>query len=228
MIPRPDRPLIVALDTSDLDEAERLAAALAPEVGMLKIGFELFWAHGPEAVRRITPHGPVFMDSKLHDIPTTVERASANIARLGVHMFNVHALGGDAMMRAALEGAKRGADAAGVAMPLVTAVTVLSSQSGDDLAFPASLAWEAKSAGLDGVVVSGEDVRDVRDVCGEAFCLAVPGIRPGRHERARPGPRAHAERCDRARRGLSHRRSRDHDGGRSGRRGARSITREVR
>ena len=75
MIPRPDRPLIVALDTSDLDEAERLAAALGPEVGMLKIGFELFWAHGPEAVRRITPHGPVFMDSKLHDIPTTVERA---------------------------------------------------------------------------------------------------------------------------------------------------------
>ena len=178
MIPRPDRPLIVALDTSDLDAAERLAAALGPEVGMLKIGFELFWAHGPEAVQRIAPHGPVFMDSKLHDIPTTVERASANIARLGVHMFNVHALGGDAMMRAALEGAKRGADAAGVAMPLVTAVTVLSSQSGDDLASPASLAWEAKSAGLDGVVVSGEDVRDVRDVCGEAFCLAVPGIRP--------------------------------------------------
>jgi len=178
VIPRPDRPLIVALDVSDLDEAERLAAALAPEVGMVKIGFELFWAHGPEAVRRITPYGPVFMDSKLHDIPTTVERASANIARLGVRMFNVHALGGDAMMRAALEGAKRGADAVGVAMPLVTAVTVLSSYSGDDLASPASLAWEAKSAGLDGVVVSGEDVRDVRDACGEAFCLAVPGIRP--------------------------------------------------
>jgi orotidine-5'-phosphate decarboxylase len=178
VIPRPERPLIVALDVSDLDEAERLAVALAPEVGMVKIGFELFWAHGPEAVRRITPHAPVFMDSKLHDIPTTVERASANIARLGVHMFNVHALGGDAMMRAALEGAKRGADAAGVSMPLVTAVTVLSSHSGDDLASPASLAWEAKSAGLDGVVVSGEDVRDVRDVCGEEFCLAVPGIRP--------------------------------------------------
>jgi len=178
VIPRPDRPVIVALDVSELEEAERLAIALGPEVGMLKIGFELFWAHGPEAVRRIIPHGPVFMDSKLHDIPTTVERASANIARLGVRMFNVHALGGEAMMRAALEGAKRGADAAGVPMPLVTAVTVLSSQSGDDLASPASLAWEAKSAGLDGVVVSGEDVRDVRDACGEAFCLAVPGIRP--------------------------------------------------
>jgi len=178
VIPRPDKPVIVALDVSDLDEAERLAGALTSEVGMLKIGFELFWAYGPAALQRITPHGPVFMDSKLHDIPTTVERASANIARLGVRMFNVHALGGDAMMRAALEGAKRGADAAGVAMPLVIAVTVLSSQSGDDLASPASLAWEAKAAGLDGVVVSGEDVRDVRDACGDAFCLVVPGIRP--------------------------------------------------
>ena len=178
MIPRPDKPVIVALDVSDLNAAERLARALASEVGMLKIGFELFWAYGPEAVQRIIPHGPVFMDSKLHDIPTTVERASANIARLGVRMFNVHALGGDAMMRAALEGARRGADAAGVAMPLVIAVTVLSSQSGDELASPASLAWEAKDAGLDGVVVSGEDVRDVRDACGDAFCLVVPGIRP--------------------------------------------------
>jgi orotidine-5'-phosphate decarboxylase len=129
-------------------------------------------------VRRVARTAPVFVDSKLHDIPTTVERASANIARLGVAMMNVHALGGDAMMRAALDGARRGAEAAGVDPPLVVAVTVLSSQSGEGLATPASLAWEAKQAGLDGVVVSGEDVRDVRDACGDAFCLAVPGIRP--------------------------------------------------
>ena len=77
---------------------------------MLKVGFELFWAYGPEAVRRIASHAPVFVDAKLHDIPNTVERAAANIARLGVAMLNVHALGGEAMMRAALEGAERGAD----------------------------------------------------------------------------------------------------------------------
>jgi orotidine-5'-phosphate decarboxylase len=145
---------------------------------MLKVGFELFWAHGPQAVRRVALRGPVFVDSKLHDIPTTVERASANIARLGVAMVNVHALGGIDMMRAALAGARRGADEAGVSVPLVIAVTVLSSHSGEDLASPASLAWEALQAGLDGVVVSGEDVRDVREACGEAFCLVVPGIRP--------------------------------------------------
>ena len=181
-MPRPENPpknpLVVALDVSDLDEADRLAGTLAPHVGMLKVGLELSWAAGPEAVRRIAARGPVFVDAKLHDIPTTVERASANIASLGVAMCNVHALGGPAMMRAALEGAHRGAEAAGVPVPLVVAVTVLSSQAGEDLASPASLAWEAQEAGLDGVVVSGDDVRAVREVCGEEFVLVVPGIRP--------------------------------------------------
>jgi orotidine-5'-phosphate decarboxylase len=178
MIPHPDNPLIVALDISDLGGAETLAASLAPHVGMLKVGLELFWAHGPDAVRRIATHGPLFVDSKLHDIPTTVERASANIAKLGVAMFNVHALGGETMMRAARDGADRGAAEGGHDVPLVIGVTVLSSSSGEDLASPSSLAFEAKSAGLDGVVVSGSDVGEVRDVCGDAFCLVVPGIRP--------------------------------------------------
>lgn len=178
MIPRPADPLVAALDVSSVDEAERLAALLSPHVGMLKVGLELVWAAGPAAVRRIAAHGPVFVDCKLHDIPTTVERAAANVARLGVAMLNVHALGGEAMMRAARRGAERGAGEAGAELPLVVAVTVLSSQAGEGLAIPASLAFEAKAAGLDGVVVSGEDVEDVRATCGEEFCLVVPGIRP--------------------------------------------------
>ncbi len=178
MNPPPANPIVAAIDRSALEEAEALAGLLVREVGMLKVGLELLWAHGPEAVRRIASIGPVFVDAKLHDIPTTVERAAANIASLGVAMMNVHALGGDAMMRAAVAGARRGSEAAGVPMPLAIAVTVLSSQSGEELASPASLAYEAKAAGLDGVVVSGEDVRDVRDACGDDFCLVVPGIRP--------------------------------------------------
>ena len=178
MIPRPENPLVVALDVSDLDQAELLAAALSPHVAMLKIGLELFWSAGPEAVQRMRAHAPVFVDAKLHDIPNTVERAAANIARLGVRMLNVHALGGEAMMRAARRGADRGAAEAGVPPPLVLAVAVLSSQSGEGLASPASLAFEARSSGLDGVVVSGDNVEDVRAVCGDAFCLVVPGIRP--------------------------------------------------
>lgn len=145
---------------------------------MLKVGLELFWAEGPRAVTEITALGPVFVDCKLHDIPNTVERAAANVARLGVAMLNVHALGGDAMMRAAVAGAQRGAEEGSHPKPLVIAVTVLSSNSGEELASPASLAFEAREAGLDGVVVSGDDVGDVRDACGEGFRLVVPGIRP--------------------------------------------------
>jgi orotidine-5'-phosphate decarboxylase len=178
MIPRPTDPIVAALDVSTLEEADRLAEILAPHVGMLKVGLELAWSAGPEAVRRIAAHAPVFVDCKLHDIPTTVERAAANVARLGVAMLNVHALGGEAMMRAGAAGARRGAAGAGVEPPLVVAVTVLSSHAGEGLASPASLAFEAKAAGLDGVVVSGEDVEDVRATCGEEFCLVVPGIRP--------------------------------------------------
>ncbi|MBI3648182.1 MAG: orotidine-5'-phosphate decarboxylase [Actinobacteria bacterium] len=178
VIPRPENPLIVALDVSELGRAEELASALAPHVGMLKVGLELCWAIGPDAVRKVARHAPVFVDSKLHDIPNTVERAAANIARLGPRMLNVHALGGVEMMRAALRGATRGAEEAGAPRPMVLAVTVLSSHAGEDLASPASLAFEARAAGLDGVVVSGRDVRDVREACGEDFCLVVPGIRP--------------------------------------------------
>jgi orotidine-5'-phosphate decarboxylase len=177
MRPRPENPLIVALDVSDAERAARLSSTLAPHVGMLKIGLELFTAVGPEGVASVREFGPVFLDLKLHDIPNTVERASANVARLGVRMFNVHALGGEGMMRAAVEGAHRGADAVGAAMPLVLGVTVLSSLA-EGLTSPATLAFEAKAAGLDGVVVSGSDVRDVRDACGDDFVLVVPGIRP--------------------------------------------------
>jgi orotidine-5'-phosphate decarboxylase len=178
VIPRPENPLAVALDLSDLDRAEALAGELGPHVGLLKVGLELSWAHGPEAVRRIAAHGPVFVDAKLHDIPNTVERASANIARLGPAMFNVHALGGEAMIAAAARGAERGAREAGLAVPMLIAVTVLSSLAGESLASPASLAFEARAAGAVGAVVSGDDVSTVRDVMGEEFCVVVPGIRP--------------------------------------------------
>ena len=178
MIPRPTNPLIVALDVSDLDRARELVEALTPHAAMLKVGLELFWACGPRGVSEVARQAPVFVDCKLHDIPNTVERAAANVARLGVSMFNVHALGGEGMMRAAMDGARRGADEAGVPMPRILGVTVLSSHAGEGLASPASLAFEAQAAGLDGVVVSGEDVRDVREVLGEQACLVVPGIRP--------------------------------------------------
>jgi len=178
LIPRPDNPLVVALDLSDLDRAEEMADALAPHVGLVKVGLELLSAHGPEAVRRVGAVAPVFVDAKLHDIPNTVERASRNYARLGIAMLTVHALGGEAMVASAVRGAAQGAGEGGHPMPLVAGVTVLSSIAGEGLASPASLAFEARAAGATAAVVSGEDVASVRAVMGEEFCLVVPGIRP--------------------------------------------------
>jgi orotidine-5'-phosphate decarboxylase len=172
-------PLIVALDRPDLEGAERLAAALAGSVGLLKVGLELFVANGPPAVERVRAHAPVFLDLKLHDIPTTVGRAARQAGRLGPTLLTVHALGGEAMVRAAVDGAAEGADAAGLDPPNVLAVTVLSSVGGESLASPASLAFEALSAGAAGVVVSGDDVREVREALGDGPIVVVPGVRPG-------------------------------------------------
>ena len=177
MIPRPDNPLIVALDVSEPGEAEVLARRLEGPAGLLKVGLELFTAAGPDVVPRIAAVAPVFLDLKLHDIPNTVEGAARNAARLG-----------EAMVAAAVRGAAAGAQAIGHAPPLVLAVTVLSSLAGEGLASPSSLAFEAVAAGAGGVVVSGQDVTNVRDVLGAEACLVVPGIRPAGsngHDQAR-------------------------------------------
>jgi orotidine-5'-phosphate decarboxylase len=178
-VTRVGNPLVVALDRADLDEAERIAGSLAGSVGLLKVGLELFVANGPDAVTRIRTHAPVFLDLKLHDIPNTVGRAARQAGRLGPTLLTVHALGGEPMVRAAVEGAAEGAAAAGFDEPSVIAVTVLSSVGGESLASPASLAFEAVAAGAAGVVVSGDDVREVREALGEEPFIVVPGVRPG-------------------------------------------------
>jgi orotidine-5'-phosphate decarboxylase len=171
-------PLIVAIDTSDPGHAERLAAQVAGLVAFVKVGLELFTAAGPAAVERVRHHAPVFLDLKLHDIPTTVFRAARNAARLDVELLTVHALGGMDMVRAATEGAVDGAASVGLEPPAILGVTVLSSVAGEGLASPASLAFEAVSAGARGAVVSGPDVREVREALGAGPLLVVPGIRP--------------------------------------------------
>jgi len=174
----PPNPLVVAIDTSDLEAAAALSAALAGAVGMVKVGLELFTAAGPSSVSRLAEHAPVFLDLKLHDIPTTVGRAARNAGRLGAAMLTVHALGGPEMVRAAVDGAAEGAKGAGTAPPQVVAVTVLSSLAEAAGASPASLAFEAVTAGARGAVVSGDDVKDVREALGQDPLLVVPGIRP--------------------------------------------------
>lgn len=180
-MPRQTNPLIVAADLSDADAAEDLARRLGSLVAMVKVGLELFTAAGPAAAERVRAHAGLFLDLKLHDIPTTVGRAARNTGGLGARLLTVHALGGPNMVRAAVEGAAEGAGAADVAPPTILAVTVLSSLAGEGLASPASLAFEAVAAGAGGVVVSGDDVREVREALGEEPLLVVPGIRPSGH-----------------------------------------------
>jgi orotidine-5'-phosphate decarboxylase len=171
-------PLVVALDTSDMATAVALAEQLSGTVRLLKVGLQLFTAAGPDAVGRVREHTPVVLDLKLHDIPTTVGRAARNAGRLGPTLLTVHALGGPAMVEAAVREVAAGAKDAGFEPPSVVAVTVLSSIGGESLASPASLAFEAVSAGAAGVVVSGDDVKTVREVLGDDPIIVVPGVRP--------------------------------------------------
>ena len=176
---QPHERLVVALDVPTLAEAEGLARQLTGSVGWFKVGLELFAAHGPAAVESIRAHGPVFLDVKLHDIPTTVERAASRIAELGVGLVTVHAGGGGPMVEAAV----RGLGSAGE----VLAVTVLTSTSDAELAAiglgPAAvqvpqLARLATQAGAPGLVCAPRDLPAVRDAVGPAVRLVTPGVRP--------------------------------------------------
>ena len=189
MIPRPSNPLVVALDVSEprrgraAGARSRAARGHAQGRPRARVGATVPTRSG---VSRRTRRS-----SSTRSCTTSRTRSSApprNIARLGVAMLNVHALGGEAMMRAAVEGAARGADEGGHASRCVVAVTVLSSMAGEELASPTSLAFEAQSAGLDGVrgVGRGRAAMSARS-CGEEFCLVVPGIRPAGAERRRSG-----------------------------------------
>jgi orotidine-5'-phosphate decarboxylase len=158
-----------------------LAERLSGVVAFMKVGLTLFTAAGPQVVTQMLAHSPVFLDLKLHDIPFQVRGAAQNIGRLGASLVTVHALGGPEMIGAAVQASAEGAAQAGLEAPAVLAVTVLSSMAGEGLASPASLAYEAFTAGAAGVVVSGEDVATVREALGPEAILVVPGIRPHGH-----------------------------------------------
>lgn len=175
--------IVVALDVDTLDAAVALARTLSGRVGWLKVGLELFTIHGPAAVAAIAAHAPVFLDLKLHDIPTTVARAVRAAAQLDVGLLTVHASGGRAMLEAAAE-----ARGDGSASPLrLLAVTVLTSTSDEELrelgVAPASaqvprLARLATGCGIDGLVCAPADLGVVRDSVGASPLVVTPGIRP--------------------------------------------------
>ncbi|MBN2107341.1 MAG: orotidine-5'-phosphate decarboxylase [Deltaproteobacteria bacterium] len=178
--------IIVALDVEDLPSALKLVELLHDDVGAFKIGKQLFTSTGPDAVRSIHGlGGRVFLDLKFHDIPTTVAKASVEAARHGVFMFNMHALGGSAMMREAVRAVR---SEPGMQQPLMIAVTVLTSMGPGDLQplgitlpvdeLVARLALLAKEAGMSGVVASPREIGLIKKACGPEFIVVTPGIRP--------------------------------------------------
>ncbi len=173
-------PIYVAIDTPDIEQAKKLAKAVKRHAGGLKLGLEFFAANGPEGVSAIAHLGlPVFLDLKLHDIPNTVAKAIHALRSLEPAVLTVHGAGGRAMLEEAKAAAPAGTK--------VVAVTVLTSLDEADLAATgvngnphdqvARLAALAKSAGLDGIVCSGNEVKTARKAWANGF-FVVPGIRP--------------------------------------------------
>ncbi|EFH12176.1 orotidine-5'-phosphate decarboxylase [Pseudoroseomonas cervicalis] len=183
---KPNRPgIIAALDTPRLAQAESWAGAVAPHVGLVKVGLELFCAEGLAAVHRVARHRPVFLDLKFHDIPNTVAGAVRSVCAAKPAMLTLHAGGGAAMIEAARRAAE---ESLGEERPAILAVTVLTSFTAAGLAEtgvaggPAQqvlrLARLALEAGADGLVCSPQEVSRLRDAFGDAPLLVVPGIRP--------------------------------------------------
>lgn len=181
--------LIYALDADTIEDAISWAKRLASEVDAFKVGYKLFGAAGPQAVDALHKEtgARIFLDLKFHDIPFTVASVAAEVAKLGVFMFNVHASGGEAMMRAAKESALESAQKADLKPPKVIAVTLLTSMSSDDvkkvgldgelLDVVLRFAELTKAAGLDGVVASVQEAAHIRKAIGEDFMIVTPGIR---------------------------------------------------
>jgi orotidine-5'-phosphate decarboxylase len=182
--------LVVALDVDSVTEARALTETLRGVAGGFKIGSRLFTSHGPSIVEALAGRGDrVFLDLKFHDIPNTVAGAVAAATRLGAWMLNVHASGGLAMMRAARDAASEEAARMSRPVPLVVAVTMLTSLNQQMLAEiglhePMAIQVErlaalAQTSGLDGVVASPQETALIRMRCGKEFKIVTPGIRGG-------------------------------------------------
>ncbi len=177
--------VIIACDFASAEETLAFLEQFGDRRPYVKIGMELFYAAGPDVVRRLKDRGhPVFLDLKLHDIPNTVKKSMKVLSKLGADMTNLHAAGTRAMMEAALEGLTRPDGT----RPLLIAVTQLTSTSEAQLNGElrihgrledavAAYAQNAQAAGLDGVVCSPLEAGAIHAACGRDFLAVTPGVR---------------------------------------------------
>jgi len=189
---RPEERLIVALDVAGFAQAEAIVDRLRPTVTFFKIGSQLFTACGPRALELVKKSGGrVFLDLKFHDIPNTVASAVAAACGLGVDIINLHAAGGFLTMEAAVKAASETCTLGPGSRPLLLGVTVLTSLDDESLVEVMGvkgltvsqqvlhLANLSKSAGLDGVVASPQEIAMIRQHLGPEFVILTPGIRAG-------------------------------------------------
>ncbi|MET1253695.1 orotidine-5'-phosphate decarboxylase [Aliikangiella maris] len=180
-----DSKIIVALDFDDIRKARSFISKIDPNLCKLKVGKEMFTLFGPDWVRYLVEQDfSVFLDLKFFDIPNTVAKACKAAAQLGVWMVDVHASGGEVMMRAAQEAI----DSVSGPRPLLTAVTVLTSfdeQQYQSIGYHRTMEQQVKHlgklaelSGLDGIVCSAQEANAMRVELGPEFKLVTPGIRP--------------------------------------------------
>lgn len=184
-----DDRIITALDVHSLDDMKKLVETLGDSVSFYKVGMELFYSVGPDAVRYLKDQGKhVFLDLKVHDIPNTVAQSIRALTRLGADLMTLHGTGGRAMMEAAAEAVRDEAAKLNIERPRLLAVTVLTSidedawkEIGGKYSIAESvknLAKLAKEAGIDGTVSSPYEAREIREMNGPDFLIVTPGIRP--------------------------------------------------
>jgi orotidine-5'-phosphate decarboxylase len=187
--------LVLALDVDDLVPALRLARQLQPWFRTAKVGLELFSASGPDAVTSVADLGyDIFLDLKLHDIPTTVRKAARVIGALGASYLTLHARSGPIMLRAGVEGLTEGAEAAGLPRPVALAVTILTSDGDAPPHILGHRVAAAVEAGCGGMVVAAADVHEAKQLAPRLLAV-VPGIRmptADAHDQARPVTPRHA------------------------------------
>jgi len=184
----PKEKIILALDVEHFDAARKVVMEFKDHVGMFKVGKQLFTHCGPKIVDFINmKNSKVFLDLKYHDIPNTVSKAVIEAARLGVDMLNIHTSGGLTMMKEARAALYNAVKRFELLRPKIIGVSVLTSIDDAELKrmgidIPVSqlarnLILLAKEAELDGVVAAGEDIKMIRELCGNDFIIVTPGVR---------------------------------------------------
>ena len=181
--------LVVALDVETSEDAERLVDELYDLDPIFKIGLESLYGYGNRILQYCEARDVrFFVDAKLHDIPRTAAAGARALVRPGIHILNVHALGGAAMMRGVVEAAAQRAAEIGITAPHVLAVTILTSIGDDDFGelgmqgalgeSALRLAALACDAGCAGIICSPHETRAVKAALGGDCLVLTPGIRP--------------------------------------------------